>query len=208
MEKNTGSFVLVICGVLAIYMIGCGSLEKDAAFVRANPPSGSAILPDNTITVTFDNTPLTVDVEIQGHPDTSFFWELDGRKLTVRGNPEFQVGKNYIIIISWATGRKILNYTARPPPEPPKPPPPPEPPPATFVGAVPPSGSEISANASIIVTFDNDPGDVTASAGTVAGSGKVRTISGPFKPGAFSLIITWPNGDSSQTFNYAVIAAD
>lgn len=207
MEKNVGSFVLVICGVLTIYMIGCGSLEKDAAFVSANPSSGSDILPDNTITVTFDNTPVTVDVEIQGHPDTSFFWELDGRKLTVRGNPEFQVGKNYIIIITWATGRKILNYTARPPPGPPKPPPP-EPPPATFVSAVPASGSEIRADGAITVTFDNDPGDMIASAGTVAGSGKVRTISGPFRPGAFSLTIAWPNGDGNHTFNYAVIAAD
>ena len=85
MKKNAGSFVFVLYGILAIYMIGCSSLEEDAAFERANPPNDSPILPDDIVTVTFDNTPMTVDVEIQGHPDTSFFWELDAEKLTVRG---------------------------------------------------------------------------------------------------------------------------
>ena len=203
MKKNAGSFVLLICGVLAICMIGCGILEEDAAFVSADPPSGSDILPDNTVTVTFDNTPVTVDVEIQGQPDPSFLWELNGEKLTVRGNPKFQVGKNYIIIITWATGRKILNYTILSPPRPPEP----KPPPAAFVSAFP-SGGKIAANGSIIATFDNNPGDVTASARTIAGSGKTRTISGPFIPGPLSLTITWTNGDGSTSLSYTVEAAD
>ena len=149
---------------------------------------------------------VTVDVEIQGQPDTSFFWELDGEKLTVRGNPEFQVGKNYIIIITWATGRKILEYKVQHPP--PKRPEIPEHFLANFVSAVPASGSEIRANGTITVTFHNDPGDVTASAGTVSGSGKVRIISGPFIPGALSLTITWTNGDGNQTLVYVVGPVD
>ena len=198
MEKNAGSFVLALYSILAICMIGCGSLEEDAAFMSANPPSGSAILPDSIVTVTFNNTPMTVDVEIQRQRDTSFFWELDGKKLTVRGNPKFQADRNYIIIITWATGRKILNYTV----------PSPKPPLATFVSANPPRGSKISANSSTIITFSSDPGTVTASVGSVSGGGKTRTILGPFTPGALSLTITWINGDGNYTFNYTVTPPD
>lgn len=203
MKKNAGYFVLVLYGVLVIYMVGCGSLEDDAAFMSANPPSGSTLTPDNTITVTFNNTPVTVSVEIQGRTDRSFLWELDGKKLTVRGNPKFRVGKNYVIIITWATGRKILNYTILSPPRPPEP----KPPPAAFVSTFP-SGGKITANGTIIVTFDNNPGDVTVSAGAIAGSGKTRTISGPFTLGPLSLTITWTNGDGSTSLSYTVKAAD
>ena len=78
---------------------------------------------------------------------------------------------------------------------------------AAFSSATPPSG-DLAANGTITVTFDNDPGDVTASAGTVAGSGKSRTISGPFTPGALSLTLTWTNGDGSTTLSYNVTAPD
>ena len=82
-----------------------------------------------------------------------------------------------------------------------------ETPDAAFVSASPASG-ELAANGSISVTFDNNPGDVTVSAGTVTPSGKTRTISGPFTPGALALNITWTNGDGSHTLNYTVVAAD
>ncbi|MCG9129977.1 Ig-like domain-containing protein [Candidatus Poribacteria bacterium] len=78
---------------------------------------------------------------------------------------------------------------------------------AAFVSASPASG-DLAANGSISVTFDNNPGDVTASAGTVAGSGKSRTISGPFDVGALALNLTWTNGDGSHTLNYNIVAAD
>lgn len=83
----------------------------------------------------------------------------------------------------------------------------PDTPDAAFASATPASG-DIAANGTITVTFDNDPGDVTASAGTVAGSGKSRTISGPFTPGALSLTLTWTNGDGSHTLSYNVTAPD
>ncbi len=84
----------------------------------------------------------------------------------------------------------------------------PEPVAAAFSSATPPSG-DLAANGTITVTFDNDPGEVTASpAGTVAGTGKSRTITGPFTPGALSLTLTWTNGDGSHTLSYNVTAPD
>ena len=79
--------------------------------------------------------------------------------------------------------------------------------PAAFVSAAPPRG-EIAANRTITVTFDNNPGDVTVSAGEgVTGAGKTRTIAGPFTPGALSLTVSWTNGDGSHTLTYNVTRA-
>ena len=78
---------------------------------------------------------------------------------------------------------------------------------AAFASATPASG-DLASNGSITITFDNDPGDVTASAGAVSGAGKTRTIAGPFTPGALSLTISWTNGDGSHTLTYNVTAPD
>lgn len=78
---------------------------------------------------------------------------------------------------------------------------------ATSVTASPASGN-ISENGSISLTFDNDPGEVTVSEGTVSGSGTTRTISGPFPVGSLTLTISWTNGDGNKTLNYNVIAED
>ena len=77
---------------------------------------------------------------------------------------------------------------------------------AAFSSATPASG-DLASNGSITVTFDNDPGDVTASAGTVSGAGKTRTITG-FTPGPLSLTLTWTNGGGSHTLTYNVTAPD
>ncbi|MCG9131302.1 Ig-like domain-containing protein [Candidatus Poribacteria bacterium] len=79
---------------------------------------------------------------------------------------------------------------------------------AAFSSATPASGGDLAANGSISVTFDNDPGDVTVSAGTVTPSGKTRTITGPFTPGALTLTISWTNGGGSHTLTYNVTAPD
>ena len=78
---------------------------------------------------------------------------------------------------------------------------------AAFASASPASG-DLASNGQITVTFDNDPGTVTASAGAVSGAGKTRTIAGPFTPGALSLTLTWTNGDGSHTLTYNVTAPD
>ena len=79
-----------------------------------------------------------------------------------------------------------------------------EPIPANFVIAAPPHGSEIAANGTITITFDNKPADVTASAGVVTVAGKTATVTGPFTPGPLNLTITWADG--TQTLTYTVTA--
>ena len=75
-----------------------------------------------------------------------------------------------------------------------------------FVFAIPPSGSRLSANASIVIHFDSDPGNVTVSVGSVSGAGTSRTIAGPFPLGFLSLSVEWAGG--SQTLAYAVVTPD
>lgn len=79
---------------------------------------------------------------------------------------------------------------------------------AEFSSANPASGGTIAANATITLTFSSDPGEVTVSPGSAAGSGKNRTVTGPFPEGALTLSVSWTNGDGSTTLNYTVAAAD
>ena len=79
---------------------------------------------------------------------------------------------------------------------------------AVFAGSSPEDGGTIAANGSIVVRFDNNPGEVTASAGEVSGSGKSRNIKGPFDIGSLALTVEWTNGDGSQTINLTVEEAD
>ena len=79
---------------------------------------------------------------------------------------------------------------------------------AAFVGADPASG-DLPANGRITVTFDNNPGNVAVGPeGIVTGSGKIRTIVGPFTPGALKLTLVWTNGGGSHTLTYNVTAGD
>ena len=73
---------------------------------------------------------------------------------------------------------------------------------ANFVAASPSSGSEIAANASITLTFDNAPADVTVSVGVAVPSGKTVIVSGPFTPGPLNLTVIWADG--TQTLTYTV----
>ena len=47
---------------------------------------------------------------------------------------------------------------------------------------------------------------MSASSGTVSGSGTTWTISGPFPVGSLMLTISWTNGSGSKTLNYTVEA--
>ena len=71
--------------------------------------------------------------------------------------------------------------------------------PVNFISATPP-GAEIAANATISITFDNTPTDVTVNVGSVTVVGKTAVVSGPFPPGPITLTITWADG--TQTLNY------
>ena len=207
MQKFYIIFILAVYNIFAFYLIGCGENDEDAVFVRANPPNNSTFESGDTIaiTVTFDNTPVNLNVEGQGLSIPPL-WELDGKTLTISKNTKKGWDDfDYVIIITWSTGRKNLNYAVRSAQPPPKPKVVID---AAFVSATPASGIELAATDSIKITFDNNPGDVTASAGTVSGSGKSRTINGPFPVGALALTIEWTNGEGSHTLNYTVIGAD
>lgn len=78
--------------------------------------------------------------------------------------------------------------------------------PSNFVSASPPSGSEIAANGSITLTFDNAPTDVTVSTGVAVPSGKTVTVTGPFIFGPLNLTVTWADG--TQTLTYIVSGPD
>lgn len=79
---------------------------------------------------------------------------------------------------------------------------------AAFESSTPADGGTLAANGSIKINFDNNPGDVTVSAGTAEGSGKSRTIKGPFDVGSLELTVEWTNGDDSTTLNFTIEAAD
>ena len=80
-----------------------------------------------------------------------------------------------------------------------------EPAPVNFVRASP-SGGQIATNGTITITFDNAPGEVRVSAGTVKITGKTAAITGPFTLGAFGLTITWADG--TKVLNYTVTEPD
>lgn len=76
---------------------------------------------------------------------------------------------------------------------------------AVLESASPPDGGDLAADGSITLTFDKNPGDVTASAGTVSGVRKTRTITGPFTIGDMDLTLEWSNGRKSFNLNYNVL---
>ena len=162
----------------------------DATFVTASPASGN-ISESGSINLTFDNDPGQV---------TSNAGTVSGSGNTRTISGPFTVG-SLTLTITWTNGNgsHTLTYNVEADA--------PQIPDATFVTASPASGN-ISESGSIILTFDNDPGQVTVNVGTVSGSGNTRTISGPFTVGQLTLKITWTNGNGSHTLNYTVEADD
>ena len=80
-----------------------------------------------------------------------------------------------------------------------------EPAPVNFVRASP-SGGQIATNGTITITFDNAPGEVMVSTGTVKITGKTTAITGPFTLGKLALTITWVDG--TTVLNYIVTGPD
>ncbi len=163
------------------------NVEVDAAFSSASPASGD-ISENGSITIEFDNDPGEVTVNT-GTVSGS------GTSRTISG--PFSVG-SLTLTISWTNGNgsETLNYTVEADE--------PQIPDAEFVSATPTDESDISENETITIEFDNDPGEVTVSEGTVSGSGTSWTISGPFTEGSLTLTISWTNGNGSKTLNYNV----
>ena len=66
----------------------------------------------------------------------------------------------------------------------------------------PPSGSRISPDTIIDVTFDGIPADLTVSVGELSVSDANAMITGPFMAGTLTLNLVWADG--IQTLTYAV----
>ena len=64
------------------------------------------------------------------------------------------------------------------------------------------SGTNIGQHATITISFDASPENLTASSGTLSVSGTKVTINGPFPPGPLTLILKWEDGET--TLNYIV----
>ena len=152
-----------------------------AAFVKADPVSGKLVANDS-IVINFDSDP--------GEMTTSAGTVLGSGKTRIVEGP-FEVGE-LTLTIEWTNGngKRELKYTVVPV--------------ATFVEADPASG-KLVADDSIVIKFDNNPGEVTTSAGTVLGSGKTRIIEGPFEVGELTLTIEWTNGSFKQVLEYTVV---
>ncbi|MXY99777.1 hypothetical protein F4Y93_03690, partial [Candidatus Poribacteria bacterium] len=113
------------------------TVRLPVALVSADPESGAVITTNDSITLTFDNTPTDVTV-------STGVAMTDGNRVTITG--PFTPG-DLKLTITWADGTQTLSYPVRPLVE--------------FVGADPESGVEITTNDSITLTFDNTPTDVT-----------------------------------------------
>ena len=149
-------------------------------FTAVNPPSGSTIEPDTTITATFDAVPGGVVV----NPGTA---TVTGQTVTISG--PFPAGL-LSLNLTWADGLRVLNYTVTAP----------KPPPVNFVDVDPPSGSTIELDATITVTFDAAPDGVSVNPGTATVAGQIVTIFGPFPAGLLSLNLTWADGAHRLTY--------
>ena len=154
------------------------TVRQPADFVSAEPAVGSEIIPNDTITLTFDHPPEGVTV-------SDGVATITDNTVTITG--PFIPG-TLTLAVTWSDGSKTLTYTVRQP--------------ADFVSAEPAADSEITTNDSITLTFDHPPEDVTVSDGVATITDNTVTIAGPFTPGTLELTVTWADG--SETLNYTI----
>ena len=74
--------------------------------------------------------------------------------------------------------------------------------PAYFISASPAPGSTLEPDATILVTFNGTPTDVSVNVGQAKVTGNTVAISGPFRSGNLNLVVTWDDG--RQPFTYTV----
>jgi hypothetical protein len=112
MKKLFRDFVLLLAGLLTVSMlIGCGSGDDivtdepvPANFVSATPPGGE-IAANGTITVTFDNPPTDVTVNVGTVKVAGKTWL--GYKAIITG--PFVPGP-LALTVTWADGTQALTY--------------------------------------------------------------------------------------------------
>ncbi len=176
-DVNGDGSINVLDLVLVANRLG-ETVRPPVAFVSVVPEIGSELDMDGMITLTFDNPPEDVTL-------SAGVAMTDGNSVTITG--PFTPG-DLELTVAWGDGTETLSYTVRPP--------------AAFVSAAPESGTVMTTNDSITLTFDNPPQDVTVSTGTATTDENTVTIEGPFTPGALELTVTW--GDGTETLSYAV----
>jgi phage baseplate assembly protein gpV len=158
------------------------TVKPSVAFVSIDPGIDTELTVNDTITLTFDNTPNEVTVN-------TGVAIVDGEIVTITG--PFTPGPLELTII-WSDGTQTLTYTVKPS--------------VAFVSIDPGIDTELTVNDTITLTFDNTPNEVTVSVGDATIDGKIVTITGPFTPGPLNLTITWDDG--SLTLTYAVAKPD
>ena len=186
--KNTITHTILI-GILALAMLSCGADSENAAsnqtpvqFVAADPPSGSTLFSNATLTVSFDGVPKNLRAT-QGTVSSV------ARTVTISG--PFTIGELHLILI-WEDGTRTLTYTVKPVP-------------VKFVSVEPAAGSVLSPDATVTVSFDGVPKNLRVTPGKVQVAGTTATISGPFRRGQFNLAMKWESG--AHTLGYTVEVA-
>ncbi len=168
------------------------STPPPAVYRSASPASGN-VMRGGTITVTFDKAPenlAATGAALSGTGAT--------RTLTVDAA---QAAGALQIVLTWTGGRQVLNYTVVIPP-------------AAAVGftsAAPASGN-VMAGGTVTLTFAADPGTVTASVGTISGTGVTRTLTIPAgqAAGEVTITISWTKSGhqaGSQMLTYTITRA-
>ena len=107
----------VLIGVLAFVILGCGSESEDreitvAQFLSADPPSGSLLSPEATITVSFDGAPIGISV-IPNEFKSGFSVRqggVSGDTVTISGN--FSLGE-LTLVMKWQNEEHTLVYTVQ-----------------------------------------------------------------------------------------------
>ena len=115
------TYALLVIGLAAICFIGCGEdVEQEinpVVFVSASPQIGSDIVGDDTITLTFDRTPVDVNVSAGGATTRISKTVASGETVTIHG--PFEIGE-LNLTVTWRDGTTTLAYTVTetPPEEP------------------------------------------------------------------------------------------
>ena len=147
-------------------------------FVSANPAIDSELAVNDTITLTFDNTPENVTV-------STGTATITGETVTIAG--PFTPGPLALTIV-WEDGTQTLTYTIRLP--------------VAFVSANPVAGVTLAVDDTITLTFDKRPSNLTVNIGIATVTNKKVKITGPFDPGPLALTVTWADG--TQTLTYTI----
>ncbi len=111
MKALLGICAVLIVGLIAVHVIGCGediTQEIDpVAFVSASPQTGSVISTDDTITVTFDGVPTDIDINTNSKTKVSKTG-AKGKTVTIYG--PFALGE-LSLTVTWHSGNTTLAYT-------------------------------------------------------------------------------------------------